>query len=99
MKHSTAQKLTVTEKSLPTHPLPHGSSDEVRTLKSTMGQTWLQNLNNNTWSDQYGFVIERINDLKKPFQLTKGDGQTLGQFCHLETAQLVSTIIINDMIF
>jgi hypothetical protein len=94
----TAQKLTVADKSLPQHPLPHGNSEEIRTLKSTMGQTWLQNMNTSTWSDQYGFVIERVQDNKKPFKLTKGDGQELGQFCHLETAQLVSTIIINDMI-
>lgn len=62
-------------------------------LKESMRQNWLQNSYNSTYSDQYGFVIHYGKTYRLEFK-----GKEIVTMYSLTAAQLISTIILNDLV-
>lgn len=88
----------ILESKLPDEVLPYPTSNKtVGQLQSTMGQSWLHNSKASSWSDQFGFVIQKDSADPKPFALYKGD-IFVTRCYRLHTAKLISTIMINDII-
>lgn len=73
--------------------MPRHRADQEGSLKEGIGQRWVLNSYDKSYSDQFGFMIRYGTEYRLSFK-----GQDLITVYSLITAKLISTIILNDII-